>query len=80
MDNRSRSDAGYLQNGMRNRGKRISTQIPMTVGIEEIRTKGHVKYLDITLDTKQTFWPHKTDGRKGGDENQVAELPNGKHI
>ena len=34
-------------------GKRIPTRIPMTVGTEEMRIKGHVKYLEVTLDTKQ---------------------------
>lgn len=42
-------------------GQRIPTIIPMTVGTERTMTKGKVKYLGVTLDTKLTFWPHIED-------------------
>lgn len=38
--------------------KRIQTRLPMKVGTDEIESRGEVKYLGITLDTKMTFWPH----------------------
>lgn len=38
--------------------KRIQTRLPMKVGIDEIEFKGKVKYLEVTLDTKMTFWLH----------------------
>ncbi|XP_046628298.1 uncharacterized protein LOC124309088 [Neodiprion virginianus] len=30
----------------------------MTVRTDEVETKGEVKYLGVTVDTKMTFWPH----------------------
>ena len=36
-------------------GKRIPTQILMIEETEKMRTKGRVKYLGVTLNTKQSF-------------------------
>ncbi|XP_046753083.1 uncharacterized protein LOC124416204 [Diprion similis] len=38
--------------------RRIPTTLRMTVGTDKIETRGEVKYLGVTLDTKMTFWPH----------------------
>lgn len=38
--------------------RRVPTIIPVFVGTEHTETRGEVKYLGITLDTKLTFWPH----------------------
>ncbi|XP_046417448.1 uncharacterized protein LOC124178256 [Neodiprion fabricii] len=38
--------------------RRIPKTLRMTVGTDEIETRGEVKYLGVTLDTKMTFWPH----------------------
>ncbi|XP_046422370.1 uncharacterized protein LOC124180669 [Neodiprion fabricii] len=38
--------------------RRIPTTLRMTVGTDEIKTRGEVKNLGVTLDTKMTFWPH----------------------
>ena len=53
--------------------RRIQTILPMRVGTHETETKGEVKYLGVTLDTKMTFWPHiQRTARRAAD--RIASL------
>ena len=47
----------------------------MSVGTKKMRIKGHIKYLGVTLDTKQSFWHIKVMAERAATKtNSLSRL------